>query len=91
MRSWALRIIKWCVIGLLLVASYKVVANQFPYELIKRFNRDNVPIIAIKNNTNRVLYCAIEGQNYFVDFYVRPNKTGRWYFEPYGGYIYKCI
>ena len=75
---------------LCLVCSLSVLAGGLEYSLISRETKAGRPLIAIDNNGAKEIYCYINSENYFVDFYVRPHSQSRWYYEPEYDYEWGC-
>lgn len=60
------------------------------YSLVSKTTKSGQTIIRVSNGTGYQLYCWIESESYFVDFYVDPYSDSRWYVEPYEAYVWGC-
>lgn len=56
----------------------------------QRITNNGNSVIRIVNDESEVVYCHISGRNYFVDFYLEPYSTSRWFLEPNGYYEWRC-
>ena len=61
-----------------------------PYQFNENVTKTGIAIYQIQNNTNAEVYCWVESEYYFNDFYVYPRSVSRWYKMPDGMISWGC-
>ena len=77
-------------ISLCLLASMAVYAGGIFLE--KATAQNGASLVRLVNPTPYQVYCYVTYNNGYgiFDFYINPNSTSRWYYEPSGYYEWRC-
>lgn len=52
--------------------------------------KDGRAVISVYNPHDYQIWCYIESETYYKDFYVSPKMSSSWYYEPINNYFVEC-
>ena len=90
---WVYRVTKRLIlIAIIFALVMPYVQAQENYKVSRTVAQNGSRLISIRSNINYHAYCYILDGNgrMVVDFYLNPYASSRWYYEPYGHWIWRC-
>jgi len=71
----------------LLIASLAISAEVF---VQYKESSNGATLIRVMNDTPYPVYCFVQHEYGYFDFYINAHEASRWYYEPAGHYEWRC-
>ena len=84
-------VIKWLlIIGLIVMGFVPKAEERFTAQLA--INKSGRDIIRVVSHVDYVSYCRLYNSHntYFIDWYLKPHHSSRWYYVPNGEWYWSC-